>query len=661
MSRDHVKFYSSTDMSCGISLQAAELLLEDFDEHTDISNVNQALEYYNIYQLTQSSVRLIKWSEEETDDFVAKANKLVKAYSRYFNKEIDDSNFVGIFISVDKLYYQDDFWHLINQYKVFSKIDPFTFQQVLLLDKCSIVDILHCKGLVNFFSSVLYNYLLNNPRNAELFLGNLIVSDRGEKQPLYFPNELSLADKEQLLNSYIDDAHPNPNFLDIIQKAKDSSTLRISEMTRLKAKRKRKAIELDMFVENTGMQFTYGVCMIDNHPKCKELCINGREYIVKYDATWIRENLDYPTLLNNFLYLFEFADLQMRVLLVSKPNQGSIFERLLTTKTIDSYPAYSSFTMNECFATLDMQAYINLLQQSNIRFEDIIHWFFTSYLLQEFGVANYTVRIPSESSVLFEKCQTMSNAIETIAKQFKMLVEYNMIDLELLQISSSPTLYAELPSLLPNKYVYGSGKDFNKACFLLFSDQCLLCHVERKQEYPKSFFELIYAQAIEIGDYKDQNQQLITWLADNNFVTVDSVGVISPVLNNVMILRQLYQNEVISYWNTSTEERKTIDELSNIGYLEFDSSLLSKPEASYFNYYLNQVEFDNGPDLRNKYSHGINQIIEDENVHRKNYLIFLTLIVLLIIKINDEYCSKEKLSEETTTVSTSSDCGIIET
>ena len=32
-----------------------------------------------------------------------------------------------------------------------------------------------------------------------------------------------------------------------------------------------------------------------------------------YDLSWIKSNLDYPTLLNNFIYLFEFSDLKMRI------------------------------------------------------------------------------------------------------------------------------------------------------------------------------------------------------------------------------------------------------------------------------------------------------------------------------------------------------------
>ena len=46
---------------------------------------------------------------------------------------------------------------------------------------------------------------------------------------------------------------------------------------------------------------------------------------------WIEENLDYPTLLNNFIYIFSLVDMQMRVANVSKPNQTGVFERIFSS------------------------------------------------------------------------------------------------------------------------------------------------------------------------------------------------------------------------------------------------------------------------------------------------------------------------------------------
>ncbi|MNN70551.1 hypothetical protein D3C81_1864100 [compost metagenome] len=73
----------------------------------------------------------------------------------------------------------------------------------------------------------------------------------------------------------------------------------------------------------------------------------------------------------------------------------------------------------------------------------------------------------------------------------------------------------------------------------------------------------------------------------------------------------------------------------------FDSSLFSKNEQDYFNYYLNKSEFTNGLNLRNDYLHGTNPI--DEKQHKIDYFKILKVIVLIVIKINDDLCIKEDI------------------
>jgi hypothetical protein len=89
-------------------------------------------------------------------------------------------------------------------------------------------------------------------------------------------------------------------------------------------------------------------------------------------------------------------------------------------------------------------------------------------------------------------------------------------------------------------------------------------------------------------------------------------------------------------------QRKEVYNLVNKGLLKFESSLFSKPEQDYLNYCLNKLEFINSLDLRNMYGHGT-QPLGDENVHYSNYIRFLKLFILMIIKINDELCVKDDL------------------
>ena len=57
------------------------------------------------------------------------------------------------------------------------------------------------------------------------------------------------------------------------------------------------------------------------------------------------------------------------------------------------------------------------------------------------------------------------------------------------------------------------------------------------------------------------------------------------------------------------------------------------------NYVLNRAEFSNGLDLRNKYGHGSNSIDEKQNY--EDYIELLRIMVLIMIKINEEMLIRE--------------------
>jgi hypothetical protein len=74
------------------------------------------------------------------------------------------------------------------------------------------------------------------------------------------------------------------------------------------------------------------------------------------------------------------------------------------------------------------------------------------------------------------------------------------------------------------------------------------------------------------------------------------------------------------------------------GWVRRHSSLLTEAEAQYFNYFLNKVDFSNGPELRNKYLHGSQAHAEGEDAHFHAYITALRLMIALVIKVNDDLC-----------------------
>ena len=72
----------------------------------------------------------------------------------------------------------------------------------------------------------------------------------------------------------------------------------------------------------------------------------------------------------------------------------------------------------------------------------------------------------------------------------------------------------------------------------------------------------------------------------------------------------------------------------------YSNTLFSKPEADYLNYVLNRSEFSNGLDLRNKYIHDTNSLKEE--VFYNDYYLLLRILVLIALKIQDEFFLREE-------------------
>ena len=86
------------------------------------------------------------------------------------------------------------------------------------------------------------------------------------------------------------------------------------------------------------------------------------------------------------------------------------------------------------------------------------------------------------------------------------------------------------------------------------------------------------------------------------------------------------------------EELKFLEENN---YIKYGEELLSIPEQNYFNYIFNNSKYDNSKDLRNKFAHG-NQSLDEKELEQ-DYYIMLRMMILVILKINEELCLTSKL------------------
>lgn len=639
---ERVKFYSNGDMTTAYNFNKAVDIAKTITDK--YYTINDILEFYNILKLFNPEY--LKNVQGDIKDICNESSKKINKIIGRFCSKISNDNIEEYLDDVERNYIED-FFEVLDKYKAYEKISDDVFSQILEKNDAYLHFTLHNKNIVHTYDKILREKLLKYTDSAVLLLDEYETDHLGNYLHRIFPKSLTDEDKNEILKNYINSEFANLNYLRLIVNLQATNELNIDDKTKLLAKKKAEEQEKKLFKNNPGIEMSTLILFKENQKKTVEFNIKGQNWEFAYNINWIKQNIDdNSTLLNNFIYLFEYVDNQMRWNLVSKTNLMGIFERTIFMRSKRDYPIGAAFKRIDQLADLQMYGYCVQLEKLNVRIENILEWFFRDYLVREFNIENYNISLPSKNSNYLEKCRTILPEIDSCLKQFNYLVDDGKIDPELLQISSTHLFFKNVKSLLNNKYVYSNGREYDLITYYLFSDQCMLSYVEKEKKGYKNFYELLVKGKIKKKEIVKYEQPSLQKLIDDNYVYVDEDGYIKiKNKTQIAILYDLYMNGVISYWKLNEKQRKEIDALVQNGILRFESTLFSKPEQDYLNYCLNKSEFVNSLDLRNMYGHGT-QPFGDEDVHHSNYIRFLKLFVLIIIKINDELCIKDEITKK---------------
>ena len=638
--KNRIKYYSNSDLSTGWNLKKIEEVIENYDETKEDYEINDIIEFYNITQFLNNKLYLNNWDDAYVEK-LKNANKKIKASIGKYCSKINNRNLYKIFEDVER-HYKEDFFEIIEEYKIYNRISQREFNR-LIYNTYYLEIALKNKRISKFYAYTIRKKFLKYNDSAIILL-NEYVLEKNNSIELYIPEELTIEEKESIFIKYIRCKNANINYLRVILNIKSNpKQLVISDKTKLLAKKRIDRETKSIFSKNEGIGVSTLVSFREGVKDTFTSRIKGLEIECEYDLNWIKENNDYPTILNNFIYLFEFVDSQCRINFVNKESESGIFESSMAIRMKQEYKSNHTFGIKSMLSSIQMIAYYNQLLKIKIKLEEVIKWFFEKYLKDEFQVKNYKINIPTESSTYLEKCRNILIEIDYILKEYKLLVEEGKINHELLEMSSTHMFFQNIPSMVRKKYVYPSSKEYNLISFYFFSDQCMLSYLERTEEKYNNFYSLILNEKVKMEEYPEYDQRDLKQLIENDYIQIDEEGyIVIKDIGKINIFKELYYNGVISYWRYSKESREIMDELCKKEILKFGDTLLSNAESDYFNYYLNKAKFVNGLDLRNKYIHGCQSNGKDsEKIHENNYYLFLKLLILLIIKINDDIIIKD--------------------
>ena len=626
-----VKYYSDYDMSIGWYLEKDEKLINSFDENSSHDDINYILELYNISLLFDSQGRLNTWNDVYYCDLKSKVNKFISIIAKYFY----NLNILKIKSFYNKIsrQYQEDFWRLFSRFKVYEKVKNEEFLSILYEFNVSVYLILIHQIIVKYYDNEISDYMKHSRLTAVILIKHYLVK---KEIKYYIPESLLLEDQLTIIENYINSKEANPNYLELLYESRSRKEFPISDKIRLKAKRRYSELVGKDSISESGVLYNLTVSFSDIKEAIRIFDEDILNYKVMYSRLWVKNNLDNATLLNNFIYLFEYVDYHIRSTFPSKEYELGFLEKFAGVKGTKRYNIGIAFNIKNMLSLMQIKLYCQVLSEFDKRLENIFKWFFEEYLWDEFGVEGFTLSIPSENSTFLEKVRTICSEIDSILRQFNTYIENGEIDRELLEISRNSPIIENIPSFLEKKYGYIEDRELLNISEYLFSDQSQLGYIENKEGY-SNFEELIINEDVLISDFPDYNRVLINLLIEKNIIYKNEHGYIRLEEDITKILKDFYYNKVIciNYYKNSP----VLDSLILNRKVVCESKLFSRQEQEYLNFLLNDRWFDNGPALRNKYSHGNNPInLKD---HEKDYFQVLKIIVLIIIKINEEFCLRD--------------------
>jgi hypothetical protein len=637
--RDRVEFHSKEDLASRHNLELAEKTLNAFDAEEDF-DINDIIELYQIKLYFDNNLYLDTWNESDKRNYIEiKDESWIKI--REFCLKINNGNIIAFFNEIEYSYY-DSFWDLIEIFQIYKKLDKNILNEISKSSRFNISYVLRNRKTVEYFDIQIKKYLINNPSSTEIIVSGLEHKFAANTEVLHFPKSLSSDDKEAIIQNYLDKGlNANLNYVNLIIQSRDNE-LKLSPRTRLKAKKL--AEELNNDIKNNGVTWDMRIQVTLSKDQIEPVksSFENSTITYSYSEKWIDESKDYGSLFHVFSQLFKYIDVQGCITLVNKNREIDAFEKVFI-RSKNEFLISEQFHQKSMLSQLQLLLYLGYLNHNNIKIEEILSFIVNEYLNKNYKIKGLTITFPSDKSSPLEKIRMLAPEFEFLLKQYKLYVEENDIDFELLQLNSFPLYLSDIKSKVANKYVYGKGNEFLKLRYVFFSRQSMLWYIEPFKDKYKNFYELIFNENVAINDFQDWQKLQIKNLISEEYLFINKNNFVKIKDTNLMyVIGKLHYEEVMSFWYYPTQIRDSICYLENKGILCFENTLFTKDEIKYFNFYLNKKEFSNGLDLRNKYLHGTNSNSIEEQ--KNDYNILLKLFVLIILKMEDDLLIEKRLN-----------------
>ena len=646
--RNRIQYFSTYDMSISYYLQNAEEIIEKYHKGWRPDDVNDVIELYNIWLFVENNIYMKSWSEDTLNEIKGYKDDIIPFFSK-----LNELTWVEVYKQVD-VSYRQNFWEIIDKFNIKSFISKATLDEVLLEDSYDLRYLLQRERMVKKNNELLATLLKENEHTAEWLLSEFVEDDKfGHREHMYFPSALTLQDRESIISAYLDLPEPNLNYVRLILVAKKDSNLRLSDDVVLKAKNVEGELNNKYFNESNTVHFKYSVRLSGEFNKP----LKWVEYDEEGDAILcysrpIMLGFKDADLLHYCRYGFEFLTYNGMVSLVSKISESSVFERTMGLTGKYSYTTNMAFRYNEAISMLQIEAMQNALENEGRNLESAIKVFYETYLKEKYGYPSTALSLPDPSADWVSKCRIIAPEIDAVAKRYNLFAKRGSVDDDLLQISSDTVRVSGAASCNHIKYytIKGQPGELYRLFHLLFSDQSMLSFVDPfKDKHYGSFFQMLAEQdgKIPYDNYAQYQRSGIDYLIEEGYLSKNEEGYLFVEKKmEIGFLKHLYEYHSCPVLAYGTYGKEMLQVMAEKGWLEEDNHLFSIEERNYFDYYMYNSPYTNGPALRNRYVHGTSGSPNQDYKHRSAYNRLLILLILELLKIEDDLIQRQSSEAE---------------
>jgi len=594
-----------------------DMALEYIEAYRPSTEINNLIEIYLILKLLKT--------ENEFSKFKHLIRKFHNDLSANFPITIFEIDYDSIYI-----FYKDVFWELVLSLEKINKDDVSQFESYIKKYNIQTMNLKNVTKLIDLFPQVIKENFLSLSRNIEFFL-NHQSGKFTDSNGLYIKLGITNEEINNLAIEYCRTDSINPNYLQSIVEYKKLSKYEFDDEVKLLAKRKSEEFWEKHFETNEGIHYSIsvGIKPLDSD-KLYEPIENG----ILLNKIILDEHHDFPTLLNNYIYLLNFFNHESGLPWLVANEEVFSLTSIFYPKSNAHFGTFNNILKR--YHSLLFQAYFDYLKQNEIDIdvEEIVEWYFNIYLETELNVKGFYFHASNKESSYYERGKSIICEMDSILDQYELFFRNREIDQDLLEIKSKASSYASLKSFNKKKFLKLSNNPDNSALFsVLFSDQSSLSFNSSKKEHGTFFKHII--DGVKITDFADYQVEQIKILIEKNILKLSNDVIKFTNFQEINILNKLWKSGTYCLYYKDKLILDIAEDLCKKGYCEYSDNLFSEYESNYLSYILDDKKYGNGLKIRNKFSHGKFGYKKEEE-HLQNYLELLQIVIFYVMRINDE-------------------------